>query len=198
MYNFEQIVELFDEDQDVIRQALTLYFEKYGGDATPPYSDEVVGRLDEFFSLVNKNGNGGKILAAGSSNGNLTNGDSQQIESVLGTKGIALAIAIAAAREGRALARLHESVSRSSFNAETNKVHTELLDSLDNEATWLEDYSEDATAQFRLLKRLGIVQEESQFNAVLELRSPKLNRKRPVPYGQLNHSGGNTYELDEH
>lgn len=185
MYSLSQVCELFDEDKETIRQALTLYFEKYGGDATPPYSDEVVGRLDEFFSLVNKNGNGGKILAAGSSNGNLTNGitsgDSQQIENVLGTKGVALAIAIAAAREGRALARLHESVSRTAFNAETNKVHTELLGNLDADSNWLEDYSEDNQAQSRLLKRLGIVQEESQFNAILELAIARTQSKASRP-----------------
>lgn len=178
MYTFEQVCELFDEGEDTIRQAIALYFERYGGDSNPPYTDEVVGKLDEFFGLVNQKGN--KFLAIGNAS-QIKTPETQQVEDVLGVKGIALAVAITAAREGRALARLKENVARTAFNVESNRVTSELLDSLDSGATWLEDYCEDATAQSKLLKRLGIIQEESKFNEVLEMAIAKTQSKATRP-----------------
>lgn len=177
MYSFEQLKELFDTDEVVLRTAIDLYVQKYGGDNQPPYGDEMVGRLDEFFAIAQKSQ---KTLAIGGSN-KLSREDAIAVENILGTQGIALLASAHAAREGRAIARLQENLWTQSYNSERNQITQELLQSWEEETQWLEDFSENKAAHKKVLERLGVERDERDFNSLIEIAFGKAKKSVPRP-----------------
>jgi hypothetical protein len=176
MYSFEQVLELFDQDEVVVRTAIQLYVQKYGGDIMPPYGDEMVGRLDEFFSIAQKS----QTLAIGGSN-KLSREDAIKAENILGTQGVALLASSHAVREGRAIARLQENLWQQSYNSERNQITQELLQSWEDETRWLEDFSENQEAHKKVLERLGIERDERDFNSIIEIAFGKAKKSVPRP-----------------
>ena len=177
MYTFEQVLELFDQDEVVVKTAIQLYVQKYGGDIMPPYGDEMVGRLDEFFSIAQKSQ---KTLAIGGSN-KLSREDAIKAENILGTQGVALLASSHAVREGRAIARLQENLWQQSYNSERNQITQELLQSWEEETQWIEDFSENQEAHKKVLERLGIERDERDFNSIIEIAFGKAKKSVPRP-----------------
>jgi hypothetical protein len=178
MYSFEQVLELFDQDEVVVRSAIDLYVAQYGGSNKPPYEDEMVGRLDDFFAIAKKSQ---KLAIGGSNKLKLSQEDAIKAENILGTQGVALLASSHAIREGRAIARLTENLWQQSYNSERNLINQELIENWENETQWLEDFSENQEAHKKLLKRLGVEREERDFNSLIEIAFGKAKKSVPRP-----------------
>jgi len=176
MYSFDQLVELFNEDESVIRAAIDLYVQRYGGSISPPYDDEMAGRLDEFFAIAQK---ANKSLVGVEGKLELSRDDAMAVENILGSQGIALLASAHAAREGRAIARLQNNIRRLAYNDESNRLNQDLNDRWEDETEWIEGVSGDGEAHKKILSRMGIKQESRDFDLLLEVALGKVSQKKP-------------------
>jgi len=165
MFEFSDLLTIYNRPQEMVRGAIALYHQKHGGfDIGGPYPDKVVQDLEDYFqaaealtqtadkALTAGNPASFEQLAAQSGQGQSLD----RVTEILGVKGTTLLLTARAAQRGVDLASLVHDVQTQAYLNTIAQLNQELAEIEASDSEWLGQLDRNGNQRDKLLNQFGV------------------------------------------